>query len=263
MLAKNASADTARLRILQAARPVLEADSTAGVAAIAAAAGVSRATFHRVIGARSDLVRALDLPPDPDATARILAAAVELMGQQGLANLSMDELAAAAGVSRASVYRLFPGKAALFRELVRVYSPLEVVAGTIERMAAEPPAVVMPELARAVAREVGGRVGIVRALLTEVAGMKPDAMEGVDFAITRGIGAVLGYVLGEMSAGTLIPMNPLLALQGFIGPIMFHLLTRDLIKSRMGFEIPLEDAVTQLADCWVRAMTPPPPGDVA
>ncbi|HEV1997765.1 MAG TPA: helix-turn-helix domain-containing protein [Candidatus Dormibacteraeota bacterium] len=246
----------ARSRILTAARPVLVADSRASIGDVAAAAGISRATFHRVMGSRADLISALDMRPDLGASARILEAAVDAIGRHGLTDLSMDELAAAAGLSRASLYRLFPGKAALFRELVRVYSPLEAVAITIERMAGRPPAEVMPELARAVAAEVGGRIGIVRALLTEVAAMTPDTIEGVDLALTRGLGAVLGYLTGEMSAGRLLPMHPLLALQAFVGPIMFHLLTRDLAESRLGFDMPLVDAVTQLADAWVRSMTP-------
>lgn len=250
-----------RSRILAAARPVLERDARASLGQIVTAAGISRATFHRVMGSRADLVAALDMEPDPDARARIMAAAVEAIGHQGLTDLSMDELAAAAAVSRASLYRLFPGKAALFRELVRVYSPLEVVVSTIARMGGRPAAEVMPELARAVAAEVGGRVGIVRALLTEVAGMRPDAMEGVEFALTRGIGAVLGYVVGEMGAGRLVTMHPVLALQGFVGPIMFHLLTRDLAESKMGFDVPLEESVTELADAWVRSMTPPSLGE--
>jgi len=237
---------------------MLESDSRASVADLAAAAGVSRATFHRVMGSRGELVQALDMEPDPDATARILAAAIELVGRTGLAALSMDELATAAACSRASLYRIFPGKAALFRELVRVYSPLEAVAHTVERMSGRLPAEVMPELARVVAAEMGGRTGMARTLVFEISSLKPDAVEGVDLALTRGIGAVMGYVVREMAAGHLVVMNPVLALQGFIGPIVFHLLTRDLAEARMGFDIPLADAATQLANAWVRAMTPAP-----
>ena len=250
--------ESVRTRILDAARPMLESDSRASVADLAAAAGVSRATFHRVMGSRGELVHALDMEPDPDTAARILAAAIELVGRTGLAALSMDELATVSGCSRASLYRLFPGKAALFRELVRVYSPLETVARTVERMAGQPPGDVMPELARAVAAEMGGRIGMARAMVLEFSSMKPDAVEGIDLALTRGIGAVMGYVVGEMAAGHLVVMNPILALQGFIGPVLFHLLTRDLVEARMGFDIPLADAATQLADAWVRAMTPSP-----
>jgi TetR/AcrR family transcriptional repressor of mexJK operon len=246
----------ARSRILRAARPVLERDARASVADLSAAAGVSRATFHRVIGSRAELISALDMEPDPGLRARIVDAAIEMVGEVGLTRLSMDDLAARAGSSRASLYRLFPGKDALFRELIRVYSPLETVARTLEEMAGRPPAEVMPALARAVAAEMGGRAGMVRALLVEITTMTPDADDGIEFALTGGIGKVVSYLVGEMQAGTVRAMHPLLALQAFVGPIALHLLTRQLAESRLGFAVPLDVAVTELAEAWLRAMAP-------
>jgi AcrR family transcriptional regulator len=168
----------------------------------------------------------------------------------------MDELAAEAGVSRASLYRLFPGKPALFRELIRAYSPMDTVAATIGRLSDRPPQEAMPELAREVARELRGRMGMVRALLFEVTSQAPDTGEGADYALTSGISALVGYLTSQMRAGRLRSAHPILAMQAFVGPLLFHLLTRDLAESRLGFTVPLEDAVTELAMGWVRAMQP-------
>src|SRR5207237_7387278 len=99
-----------RTRIRSAARRRLGGDPRATLNTIAGDAGVSRATLYRYFPSRSELLQDLDLEPHPDSTDRILAAAAELVGRDGLRNLSMDELATGAGVSRASVYRLFPGK---------------------------------------------------------------------------------------------------------------------------------------------------------
>jgi AcrR family transcriptional regulator len=44
----------------------------------------------------------------------------------------MDELAATAQVSRATLYRIFPGKSALFRELIATYSLWESIARVLE-----------------------------------------------------------------------------------------------------------------------------------
>src|SRR5215831_19318497 len=112
-----------REAVLATARTVLSNDRGASLHDVAAAAGVSRATVYRLFGSREGLLQALDIEPDPDTRDRILAAAVELIGRDGLTGLSIDEVAAAAGVSRASLYRLFPGKAALFREVVIAFSP--------------------------------------------------------------------------------------------------------------------------------------------
>jgi hypothetical protein len=44
--------------------------------------------------------------------------------------------------------------------------------------------------------------------------------------------------------------------EGFIGPILMHLVTRELAESRLSFDVPVEDAARELAHLWVRAMTP-------
>ena len=245
-----------RERVLAAAREALATGERLALAAVATRAEVSRATVYRIFGSRMALLEALEVQPDPDARERILAAALELVGRQGLADLSMEELAVAAGVSRASLYRLFPGKPALFRELLRTFTPMETALGILDRLGDEPPAVVMPELGRAAARELGGRVGVIRTLLFEATSSAPDAWEGVDYMITSGIGRLAEYIGRQMEAGRLRPMCPLLALQSFIGPLFFHLLTRQVAERAVGFDVPLEEAATQLAESWLRAMDP-------
>src|SRR4029453_8223112 len=76
----------------------------------AAAAGVPRPTLYRLFGSHQHLLHQLGLAPPPSARSRVLDSALELVGRYGLAELSMDELAAKADVSRATLYRLFPGK---------------------------------------------------------------------------------------------------------------------------------------------------------
>src|SRR5215813_6446151 len=151
--------------VLTAARTILRRNPGASLNEVATAAAVSRATLYRMFGSRQGLLRRLDIEPDPDSRERILTAAVELVGRDGLGRLSMDEVAAAAGVSRASLYRLFPGKAALFRDLLIAYSPMEAIIETLERLEGRPPEEVLPELARTAARTMAGRVGIVRTLV--------------------------------------------------------------------------------------------------
>ena len=54
--------------------------------------------------------------------AAILAAARHLMGQQGFAATSMDEVAAQAGLAKGAVYHHFPSKAALFEAVFEAVS---------------------------------------------------------------------------------------------------------------------------------------------
>jgi AcrR family transcriptional regulator len=223
---------------------------------IAKRAGISRATFYRHFRSRDELIRELDLVPDPATRDRLLETALAMVGRDGLAALSMDELAAAAGVSRATVYRLFPGKPALFRELARTFSPMQPVTAELARLKDRPPEEVIPAIALAAAHSLQGRIGVVRAIFLEVTGQGPDTLEAAEYIFKDGVAAVLGYVTAQMQLGRLRRMHPLLAIQTLIGPILFHLITRDLAERRLGLDLGLEDAVTQLAASWVRAMRP-------
>ncbi|HEY4025351.1 MAG TPA: TetR family transcriptional regulator [Candidatus Dormibacteraeota bacterium] len=245
-----------REAVLGAARATLGRDRGASLHDVATAAGVSRATVYRLFGSRDGLLQALDLEPDPDTRQRVLAAALELVGRDGLARLSMDEVAAAADVSRASLYRLFPGKAALFRELLIAFSPMEAIVETVGLLHDRPPEEVMPAIALAAARTLAGRVGVVRTLVFEATSASEEAGEAIGYLATRGIGTLVRYLVEQMAAGRLRRMHPLLAAQSFAGPILFHLITRGVAERHLGFSIPLEEVAVELAEQWVRAMRP-------
>lgn len=248
-----------RERILTTARAVIAMKkSRATVDDFAQAAGVSKTSFYRAFGSRAAMLEALGLAQTPAARERILRLALEMVGARGLAALSMDELAERADVSRATLYRLFPGKPALFTALVHAYTPLDPVVTVVNERQAEPPEVVMPEVARSIYRTVVGgvedRTGLMRALFAEVTSLAPDAEEATRDAIVKVVGALAGYVLAQMAAGRLRQMHPLLALQSFIGPIFFHLMTRRAAATVLGVEMDEEQAVTELAEAWLRAM---------
>lgn len=249
-----------RERIIDRARVVLAMGGRPTVDDFARAAGVSRASFYRVFHSRDELLEALERAPEPDARDRVLEAAVAMIGASGLAALSMDDLADRAGVSRATLYRLFPGKAALFAAVVEAYSPLEPVTRLLASRHDDPPSVLMPEIARTVYRTIcGGRVdrtGLLRALFFEVTSLSPDTEEAMRQGVLKLIAAMLAYVESNMSSGRLRRTHPLLALQSFIGPVFFHLITRGAVERVLGADLDGEPAVTQLADTWVRAMTP-------
>ena len=227
---------------------------------LAHAAGVSKSSFYRAFGSRDALLAALEVSPEPGAKDRVLDAALAMVGAHGLAALSMDDLADRAQVSRATLYRLFPGKSALFTALVYAYSPLEPVIDTLNAMHDQPPAVVMPEIARTVYRTICGhgadRTGMLRALFFEVSGLAPDTEDAARETIGKVVGVLMIYVTTQMDGGRLRRTHPMLALQSFIGPIFFHVMTRAAAQRVLGLDLDGEQAVTELAETWLRAMKP-------
>jgi AcrR family transcriptional regulator len=231
---------------------------------LAAAAGVSRATLYRLFGSQQHLLHELGLAPPPTVRSRILDTALDLVGRHGLAELSMDELAATAGVSRATLYRLFPGKEALFADLVRRFSPFEPIAAVLENLGDRSPAEVIPAVARAMAVAMDGHIGLLLQLLFEVSRDRhpdPDGGDGTREGTAQGMRTlplVSGYLAGQMAAGRLRRMDPDLAFQALAGPIVLHLLWRPLTASQVDGPpaggAPLEEAVEELVGVWLRAM---------
>ena len=233
---------------------------------LATRAGVSRATLYRLFGNQQHLLQELGLQPPPTVRSRILDTALELVGRHGLAELSMDELAARAGVSRATLYRLVPGKEALFAELVRRFSPFEPIAAVLETMGDRPPAEVIPAIAQAMAAAMDGHIGLLLQLLFEVSRSDPDHHGGADAnqdaaQAMRTLPLVAGYLDQQMAAGRLRRMDPVLAMQALAGPIVMHLLMQASAQSQSeaghGVALPpLEVVVDELVGMWLRAMTP-------
>lgn len=258
-------AQQSRERILEGARGLLARGENLTVGQVATAAGVSRTSFYRTFESRRALLDALEVEPETGTRERILETALDMVGAAGLTALSMDDLAARAGVSRATLYRLFPGKPALFTAILRTYSPIEPVSRRVIEMRHEPPDVVMPEIARTIYRSIDNagspRVGLLRTIVVEISSLGPDAEDAARELVTTILGTVGAYVISQMAAGRLRMMNPLLALQSFVGPIFFHVLARPLAERMVGLDMEAEEAVVILANMWLRAMKPDEEGD--
>jgi len=252
----NGSKQDLRERILAATRARFTQGVAPSLAEVAQAAGISRATLYRAFSSREELLHALAFEPEIESRERLLAKALEMLGQQGLAALSMDALADAAGVSRATVYRLFPGKAALFREVVKTYAPFERLALLVEQVADRPPEEVMPQVAAVVVELFATRAGLYRTLAFEISSQQEDTQEAAAFVLERGIGSLLDYLQHQMNEGRLRPISPFVALQAFLGPFVIHMLSRPLAERALGLTLPIDEVAAQFVTFWLRGMKP-------
>jgi AcrR family transcriptional regulator len=250
------SRPAAQDRILAVARPLLEEDPSTPLERVAAAAHVSRATLYRHFDSRAALLAALDLEPDPDARARILQAAVDLLGRDGLRGLAMDDVAERAGVSRATVYRLFPGKSALFAALLDAHAPFGEVGGLLHGLQGEPPERVIPELLATLARIVAPKVAILRSMMLEVTAGEPEAVEAAMGALTPLYEEVGRYFGAEVAAGRIRPIEPVLAAQAVVGPLLFNLLGQSLIGPVTGIAVAPADAAATFAQVALHGLLP-------
>jgi AcrR family transcriptional regulator len=242
--------------VLQRARRALEQDRSPTMVELAAAAGISMRQLYRLFGSRESLLRELDQALPTGARERILEAALDLLGETGLADLPMDEVAARAEVSRATLYRLFPGKTALFRELITAYSPWEPIAHVLDECAPDAaPEDVIPRVAAALAEVLADRSPVLLRMVFEMSRGDPDTTEGVQRAMRRGLPDLIRYLSGRVAAGRLRQMHPVAAMQLLAGPIVTYELTRPL-AALVGYAPDRQQLVEQVVDAWLRAMAP-------
>lgn len=223
---------------------------------MALAAGVSRAALYGLFGSRATLLDALgaDVPPSVDE--RILVAAGEIVAERGIGGLTLDEVAQRSGVSRATVYRLYSGKAALYREVARVYLPTDEAMQMMDSMLDRSPNVVMARLARSLAQAGEVRIGVLRSVLFETTAAPGGGNEEFLDEAYLNVQVMIRYLERQMDAGRLRKIDPVLAMQAFLAPVMFHAVSRPVLEQYGLLTMSLEDAVQTLTDGWLRSMTP-------
>ena len=97
-----------------------------------------------------------------------------------------------------------------------------------------------------------GRRRVYASTVSQIAGTN----RCVPLPVRALIFSVGAYLMKQMQAGRLRMVHPILALQSFIGPIFFHLMTRPMAERLLGLNMEGEAAVTALAEGWLRSMRP-------
>lgn len=224
---------------------------------IALAAGVSRAALYGLFGSRAALLDAIGADVPPSVEERILVTAGEIVAERGFGGLTLDEVAQRSGVSRATVYRLYPGKAALYREVARAYLPIDEAMQMMDSMADRPPTEVMATLARSLAQAGEVRIGVLRSALFETTVGPGGGNEEFLDEVYLNVQVIIRYLERQMDAGRFREVDPVLAMQAFLAPVMFHAVSRPVLEQYGLLNMSLEDAVQSLTDGWLRAMAPP------
>jgi len=114
----------------------------------------------------------------------------------------------------------------------------------------------LPLIAHEIVALADEQFGLFRAMFVEITGASDDAISALRNAFMKTIGMLAGYMLEQMEAGTVRTMHPLLAVQSFIGPIFFHLMTRPAVDRLADLPITPRQAVDELVAITVAGLQP-------
>jgi AcrR family transcriptional regulator len=254
--------ETRQAMILARIRPLIEERGydAVSVEAMAAAAGIAKATLYRLFPSKETIRQALlaaGVAPERldarDGREALLDAAMEVFATHGYAGAAVDAIAQAAGMSKAGFYWHFESKEAIFAAVVARYAPFATVERIISagEQAVNDPHAVLTDILTAITTAIMPRFPLFRTIIVEA--FQNPAMGA---AVARNIlGVALpmvgGYLTRQMAAGRLRPMHPALAIQSLIGPLFIHLLTREMFTAQFAVAPPIETVIAQIVGTFL------------
>jgi AcrR family transcriptional regulator len=163
----------------------------------------------------------------PDRPDEILDAAQRLFTDRGFAATKVDDVAAAAGLSKGAVYLYFPSKESLLEALVhRAVGPVAdmAVARLGDRSSSPRETIARAMGAVAAAMENERTVEVPLLVLREAPAMPRIAEVYREAILMKVIPGLSGLIADGIARGLLRPVDPDLAVRTLVGPLLAHVL---------------------------------------
>lgn len=174
---------------------------------------------------------------------QIVDAAVRCFAARGFHGTTTREVAGAAGLTEAALYRYFPSKEALYAAIIdRKMAAPEVTSQVEEAAAAGDDRAVFAGLARALLESLEGDPAFLRILL--YTGLEGHALAEPFFAtrVRRLRSFVTGYLERRIREGALRAVDPILASRALLGMLMDFAITRDVLGQREQYPYAIDEA---------------------
>jgi AcrR family transcriptional regulator len=258
---------TARTAILDAARrQFLAGSGSLSIQDVAAEAGVSRQTIHHYFGGRGGLRAALAAEGFRPGTAdeeptrdRLINAAVRLLSRPGGGLISIEAIAAEAGLTKGAIYHHFADRAELLREVAHRVSPVGEMRAEIEAAAQLDARAGLIAMAQAYYAAMRTRADLVRNLVAN-SSQDPELARVVMAEIVgQGTPFIVAWIGLQVSKGNLRPIDPSLLMQGLFGPVFLLIVLGPAVfdeLARIGIH-PAIDNVEAYVDLLLRGAAQP------
>jgi AcrR family transcriptional regulator len=188
----------------------------------------------------------------------IVAAALHLFAERGYAATRLDDVAAAAKVSKGTLYLYFANKEELFRAVVR-----EAVLPNLEAMGALIGGHVGPtaELLRAVLLRLAGILetdisGVPKLVIAEAGNFPSIARFYVDNVVKRGLGLFAGILERGMARGEFRRVDIATTLPLIFAPLLMMALVKHSIAPHTDIDFDRRAVLENHIDMLLRALAP-------
>jgi AcrR family transcriptional regulator len=158
----------------------------------------------------------------------ILSAALRVFAQTGFAEATMDQVAAAADLSKAALYLYFPSKDALLEKLLCRYTLLPELPARVMALRDSPPAEALPKLIAEVWRLLLERKELAHVIVRDIQSNPERAKLLTDRGGLPVSKALAAYLDHWMKQGVLRCQHPLASAQCLFGMLWFFFQTQEL-----------------------------------
>jgi AcrR family transcriptional regulator len=187
----------------------------------------------------------------------ILTAALRVFAQMGFAEAKMDQVAAAAELSKAAVYLYFPSKEALLQSLLKRYSLLPELPAMVTALRDTPPALGIPTLVAEIWKLLQERKELARVIVREIQSSPQRAKLLAEQAGRPAFQSLADYLDHWIERGMLRRQNALAAAQCLFGMLWFFLLTQELAGGKDLYSLSDETVVRTVAQIFLNGIASP------
>jgi AcrR family transcriptional regulator len=188
---------------------------------------------------------------------RIIDGALSVFSRKGFEKATNREIARASRIgSPGLIYHYFKDKADLFNQVLRERTPAIQLLDRGHEMMDLPAREALALFGGTLLRSLSDRkaVGMFKLVIGE-ATRRPFVAELMSRAgPMKALTFLSAYLEKQMDAGLMKRMHPGIAARLFVGPLVAHVLTRELFKSPDSAEIDAEEMVSACVEVFLRGM---------
>jgi AcrR family transcriptional regulator len=193
--------------------------------------------------------------PAAERRRQIIDTAAQLFSRKGFSGTTTRELAKAAGVSEATVFKHFATKEELYAAIIEAKAQARQILGTVVEAAERKDDA---EVLRILATELIGRTAADPTLmrLMYFSALEGHALSEIFFrsrveAVDRFLGQ---YIAERIAAGAFRSLEPMQAAWNFIGMVAFHVQMRELFGQKSAAANGDEIAVREMVSLFLEGI---------
>jgi AcrR family transcriptional regulator len=188
----------------------------------------------------------------------ILEAALAEFDERGFEAARMEDIAKAAGISKAAIYLYFPSKMALLEALIEAkVAPLAAQAQTLAAAGQADPLNALKLFATvAAARMADPKVIAVPRLVIGISGRFPEIAEYYrTHVVAKARGALEQLIEAGIAAGAIRKVDTAAVVRAFIGPLFFEAMWTHALKGETALHDP-QKLIEQQFDVLLHGLEP-------